>query len=242
MTGYRAAPVGVRALLAWAGVTVAVALSVLPSVVDDTADAAHVQSSGSVIDRTYSCASVFLGGIRQIEARAHSGSRAHSEWLTLSYAVVASGGVARTPFVDAPPENSIAWVSAGRPSLATTVDDAWLSFTARAGGTIGVNRELCTPVSTRVPLTPRGLVGGAVGTHVAGFDCEVARRVLVRVRAVVDGGTALRERGKLFRVTNAPARVARLGVATSAGRVLVFADVSDSGRAKLFTARTCTPD
>jgi hypothetical protein len=44
------------------------AIAALP-IAKDTANAAHVQDSGSIIDRTYSCASVFLGGIRQIEAR-----------------------------------------------------------------------------------------------------------------------------------------------------------------------------
>src|SRR5687768_637100 len=106
MTGHRAHPAGLRALLAVAGVAMTLAVCVRPSVFKNTAYAARVQGPGSVIDRTYSCASVFLGGIRQIEARAHSGGRAHAEWLTLPYAVVASGGVARTPDVDAPPENS----------------------------------------------------------------------------------------------------------------------------------------
>ena len=215
---------------------------VVATVNDDEASAASTRSQVSVIDRTYVCNTVFVGGLQEVEARAHSGSRAHSEWMRLPYAVVASGGVARTPFIDDPPENSLAWVTAGQPSSATTIDDEWLSFTVRSGGTVGVNRELCSRATHRIPLTERGLQGGSVGPQAMVFDCEVTRRVLIRVHAVVNGGTALRERGRLFRVTNAPARNAKLVVATPAGRVLTFAEVSETGRARLFTARTCTPD
>jgi hypothetical protein len=200
-----------------------------------------MQSAGSVIDRTYSCASGFVGGLRQVEARAHSGSRVRSEWRKLPYAVIASGGLARSDVVG-PPQNSVAWIAAGKPSLGTTLDDERSSFNARVGGTIGVNRDLCSPVSARLPLTRRGLVGGAVGNRSATFDCEVPRRMLVRVRAVVDGGTALREYGRVFRTTSAPASVAVLSIATPAGRAVAYADVFDSGKARLFTARACTPD
>jgi hypothetical protein len=109
--------------------------------VGDTANAAPAQAPVSVIDRSYACATAFVGGIRQLEARAHSGSRAHSEWTRLPYAVVASGGVARTPFVDAPPENSVAWVTAGQPSLATTIDEEWLSWTDSAPDSDGLRRS-----------------------------------------------------------------------------------------------------
>jgi hypothetical protein len=221
---------------------VAVLCAVLGPGDHSSASAASGQVPVSVIDRTYACDTVFVGGIRLVEARAHAGSRMRSEWARLPYAVFASGGVARTPFVDAPPQNSLAWITAGRPSPATTIDDDWLSFTARAGGTVGISKDLCLPASRRIPLTKRGLRGGAVGARVVDFDCEVPRRVLIRLRALVAGPTALRERARLFRVTNAPARRGELVMATPGGRVLAYADVSETGRAALFTARTCTPD
>jgi len=224
------------------GVAVVIALLAVMPIVIDTASAARVQSSGSVIDRTYSCASGFVGGLRQIEARAHSGSRVRSEWTKLPYAVIASGGSGRTAGVEAPPENSVAWITAGKPSLKTSLDDERLSFKARVGGTIGVNRKLCSPVSSRIPLAAQGLAGGAVGPHAKGFDCDVGRRVLLRIRAVVDGGTELRERWTRFRATNAPAQRARLSVATVGGRVVAFAEVVESGKARLFAAPACTPD
>ena len=196
----------------------------------------------AVIDRTYSCATVLLGGIYRVETRAHSGRRGGSQWAALPYAVVATGPVARTPGVDAASANSLVWITAGTPSRFTTVDDQWLSFTVHNGGTLGVNRAQCDPVGARVPLSSAGLRGGAVGLRTEAFDCDVARRLLVRVRASVSGSAALRERAQLFLAANAPARDAKLVVSTPAGSPLVYADVSDSGKARLFTARSCVPD
>lgn len=206
------------------------------------AGAAHKQAAPSVIDRTYSCASDLVGGIRSIELRAHAGIRERSEWKKLSYAMVSSGGPTRTAWVDHAPNSSLAWVSAGKPSPEALNDDGWLSFTARSGGTVGLNRDVCTPVKKRLRLSRNGLVGGAVGTSMVEYDCEVPRRVLVRVRAIVDGGAALRDRGELFRVTDAPARLARIGVATSSGRLLAFGEVTDKGRTTVFVARGCRAD
>jgi hypothetical protein len=74
------------------------------------------------------------------------------------------------------------------------------------------------------------------------YDCEVPRRVLVRVRAIVDGGAALRHRGELFLRTSAPARLARVGVSTPSGRLLAFSEVTDEGRTTLFVAPGCRAD
>jgi hypothetical protein len=195
----------------------------------------------AVIDRTYACATVILGGIYRVESRAHAGRRTHSEWAKLPYAVFASGGVARAPGVDATPENSLAWVTAGDPSPSSTIDLEWLAFTARAGGTLGVNRALCNPARASVSLSPTGLRGGAVGSAGATVDCDAPNRVYVRLRASVRGSTALRKRARLFLATNAPVSEAKLAVRTPSGRLLAYADLADSGRARLFTAKGCTP-
>ena len=205
----------------------------------DTSGTAGTRAVVSVIDRTYSCATAFVGGVYQVESRAHSGRRAGSQWAKLPYAVVASGGVAGTPGVDSAPANSLAWITAGTPSLTTTIDDEWLVFTVRAGGTLGVNRAQCDPADARVPLSNTGLRGGSVGLFNEAFDCDVPRRVFVRFRATVRTSVALRERAQLFLATNAPAREAKLAVRTPAGKLLVYADVSESGKARLFTAKGC---
>jgi hypothetical protein len=208
----------------------------------DKTRTAGIRTTLSVIDRTYSCGTVFVGGIYQIESRAHSGRRVGSQWAKLPYAVVASGGVARTPGVDSVPANSLAWITAGTPSLTTTIDDEWLVFTVRAGGTLGVNRAQCDPAGARVPLSNTGLRGGPAGSFNEAFNCDVPKRVFVRFRATVRSSVALRERAQLFLATNAPAREAKLAVRTPAGKLLVYADVSESGKARLFTAQGCTQE
>lgn len=192
----------------------------------------------AVIDRTYACRTVLIGGLYQVESRAHAGLR-QSQWARLPYAVVATGGAARTPFVDAPPDSSIAWVTAGEPALTTTVDEGWLSFTARAGGTLGVNHTLCVASTERVELSAKDLRGGRVGVQTVEFDCPAPRTVLVRIRATVQGGTALRDRARLFRATTTPASRAELAVRTPKGRLLVYAEVGASGRTRLRTAKGC---
>ncbi len=58
----------------------------------------------------------------------------------------------------------------------------------------------------------------------------------------MEGSSALRERARVFLATNAPAREAKLAVRTLTGRLLAYAEVSESGKARQFTAKGCTPE
>jgi hypothetical protein len=197
----------------------------------------------AVIDRTYSCKTVLLGGIYELKSRAHSGVRSGSGWAKLPYAVAASGGWAGplTGLPNAPP-NSLAWITAGTPSKSTSVGNEAEVFPVLGGGTIGVNESLCRPSQATVELGNAGLRGGTVPRESVGFDCAAPRELLVRFRATVRGTEALRERARLFLATNAPAREAKLAVRTPAGKLLAYADVSESGRTRLFTATACSPE
>ena len=93
--------------------------------------------------------------------------------------------------------------------------------------------------AAKVALSNVGLRGGAVSKFWLAIDCTVAQRVLVRIRATVDGADALRERARIFVATSAPAREAKLAVRTPAGRPLTYAEVSQTGAAHLFTATGC---
>ena len=197
-------------------------------------------SAVAVIDHTYTCDTTMLGGLYELKNRAHAGIRAGSGWSKLPYVVAGSGGWA-APMTGLPsaPGYSLAWITAGVPSATTTVGGNGEVFNVRGGGTIGVNASVCRPSSAKVALSSAGLGGGAVSKSWVAIDCIVSRRVLVRVRATVDGTTALRERARIFVATNAPAREAELAVTTPAGKLLSYAQVKRTGAARLFTAKGC---
>lgn len=189
------------------------------------------QEATFVLDRTYSCAVPIRGGIYQLENRAHSGARIGNAWSKLAYAGIRagvfSGGTA----------NLLAWVSAGTPTKTTTVDQEFWTFDPKAFGTVGINGTACNPTSARIPLSPDGLRGGVAERLGSELTCDVPRRVLVRVRAVLTTRATLR--GREFETVHVPVREAKVAARTPAGKPLAYAEVSQSGRARLFTAKGC---
>ncbi len=195
----------------------------------------------TIIDRTYSCDAALLGGVYELKTRAHAGIRSGSGWAKLPFVVAASGGWAGPVYgLHNAAGNSLAWISAGKPSASTTVDLDSQSFPVLEGGTLGVNSDVCRPSRVAVPLTSAGLKGGRLRRQGAFINCPAPKRLLVRIRATVEGSGALRGRALIFAATNAPAREAKLAVRTLAGKPLAYADVSESGKARLFTAKGCS--
>jgi hypothetical protein len=184
-----------------------------------------------VLDRTYSCAIVLHGGLYQLENRAHPGARTGTSWTKLAYAGL------RTGVFSGATGNLLAWISAGKPTKTTTLDQEFWTFDVRTFGTVGVRGELCNPTRVTVPLTAAGLRGGAAAALGSELKCDVPRRVLVRVRAVFDSRAVLR--GKEFESAHVPVREAKLAVRTVAGKPLAYATVSQTGKATLFTAKAC---
>lgn len=79
------------------------------------------------------------------------------------------------------------------------------------------------------------------------YECRAPRAVLLRVQARFRTRTTLRLQSRYGWRTLATSNAAvieqaRLAIRTASGRPLVYADVLGSGRARLFTARTCTAD
>jgi hypothetical protein len=187
-----------------------------------------------VLDRTYSCAIVLHGGIYQLENRAHPGARTGRSWTKLAYAGlragVFSGGTG----------NLLAWISAGKPTKTTTVDQEFWTFDVRTFGTIGVSGRNCNPTTAPVLLSAAGLRGGSAVPLGSELECDVPRRVLVRVRAVLESRARLH--GREFESVHVPVREAKLAVRTPAGKALTYATVSQSGKATLFTAKGCRPE
>lgn len=192
-----------------------------------------------VVDRTLLCATGQSGGIYEIEARSYTGTRqSRSRWARLPFAVVSTGDVAAAAKVL---QNSLAWVSAGRPHATTVLGDYFYPPRASVYGTLALNRRICRTVSTRIPLSSTGLSGGAAGQLGETFDCESPRRVLVRVRATLAEPGALVGHD-IFLLTTTPIREARLAVRTQSGKPLAYATVSETGKSTLHTAKKCLPE
>jgi hypothetical protein len=187
-----------------------------------------------VLDRTYSCAIPLHGGIYQLENRAHPGARTGRSWSKLAYAGlragVFSGGTG----------NLLAWVSAGKPAKGATVDQEFWTFDVKTFGTVGVSGRNCNPTRSPVPLSAAGLRGGAAAPLGDELECDVPRRVLVRIRAVLESRASLH--GREFESVHVPVREAELAVRTVGGKPMTYATVSQSGKATLFTAKGCVPE
>lgn len=189
-----------------------------------------------IVDRTLLCSTRQSGGIYEVEARSYSGTReSRTRWARLPFAVASTG---ETAAANTALQNSLAWISAGRPHEETLLGEYFFAVHATLHGTFAVNRRICRTVSTRIPLTSAGLTGGQAGQLGEIFDCGVPRRVLVRVRAVFESPTTLKGHD-IFLLTTTPVQEARLAVRTQSGKPLVYATVAASGRSTLFTGKGC---
>ena len=187
-----------------------------------------------VLDRTYACAIVLHGGIHRLESRAHPGARIGDSWTKLAYAGLRAGVFSGAT------GNLLAWVSAGRPTKTTTVDQEFWTFDVRTLGTLGISGRNCNPTNASVPLSPIGLRGGPAAPLGSELACDVPRRVLVRVRAVLASKAALR--GRELESVHVPVLEAKLVARTPGGKPLTYATVSQTGKATLFTARGCVTE
>ena len=195
------------------------------------------ESPKVLLDRTFACSTVLLGGLYQVEIRSHAGDRLGGEWARLAYAGISTGGNGGRPDTSIPPVGLLGWISAGAPAQHTTLDETYDAFSAAAGGTLGRNAELCRPTSAKVALSRAGLRGGAVGAQTRTIDCDAPKRVLLRIRAAASGSASLRERGRIFLATGAPLTQAEIVVRTPAGKLLAYAAVDDKGRARQYAAQ-----
>ena len=192
------------------------------------------QEATFVLDRTYSCSIVLHGGIYQLENRAHPGTRSAGSWSKLAYAGLRAGVFSGAT------GNLLAWISAGKPTKTTTVDQEFWTFDVRTFGTIGISGRACNPSRAAVLLTAAGLRGGGAAPLGSELKCDAPRRVLVRLRAVLVSRASLH--GREFESIHIPVREAKLAVRTPASKPLSFATVSETGKATLFTAKGCVPE
>jgi hypothetical protein len=199
-------------------------------------------AAAAVIDRTLLCSTLAVGGgLHQFEIRAQDGIRENrTTWKSLAFVAARSGRITIGP---SQLDDSLAWAAAGRVSHTTNLEDydAMSPYPAQTHGTLALNQKLCTRSKARVRLTAKGLEGGRAGQLGEEYDCPAPRRVLVRVRA------NLRTRAPIYRErdfvkTKGSLKSAYLAIRTRSGKPLAFAAVFESGKARLFTASSCTAD
>ena len=193
-----------------------------------------------VLDRTFVCTPDFVGGIWKMDPRAHAGTgRRGATWRRLPFATLSTSvsGAAASAI-----EDEIAWITAGRPAADAELTPSFgnADFPVRTWGTLAVNRKQCRSSRAKVPLVRTGLRGGVAGPFDDRWACATPRRVLVRVRAMLTSRGTLRSYRSFLRTT-VPLRSASLAVRTQAGKPLVYANVLENGRARLFTSPTCFP-
>ncbi|MDH4340196.1 MAG: hypothetical protein OEW52_08780 [Thermoleophilia bacterium] len=191
------------------------------------------------VDRTLVCSTSQSGGVREVEARAHAGIReGRSRWKQLPYAVASSGTAGNT--LD-PLAGSLVWITTGRQSVKTTVESGFRTADVQKWGTLAVSRTMCRSVKTRISLSSAGLEGAAASPFGDKLDCPASRRVLVHVRATASSPTRLQAHGPNLR-TGVPMKSARFVVRTESGKPLIYAEVFESGKARLLTAKGCAFD
>jgi hypothetical protein len=189
--------------------------------------------AAAILDRTYTCAVFFRGGTYLIDAHAHTGTKRSGSWARLPYAGVRSG------VFSGGPGNLLVWITAGRPTKGTMIDQDYDTFDVNTFGTIGVRRESCRQTSTSVPLSVSGRTGGPAERLGSEFECYTPKQVVFRVRAVLAGSGRLRA-SQDYQTSHVPIREAKLVVRTPKGKPLVYADVRESGLARMFAAEGCT--
>ncbi len=180
------------------------------------------------------CATLVHAGIRKLVASAASTVRGQEDSLgrrVFPAASLDTGGPQSSSGGDSP-------IVGGATLVAGQTGHA-----RREGGAYFiVGDRQCRPSSRRVPLSPRGLEGGRAGPFGDAFECFPARTILVRARAAFRSPTRLRRdrHGRL--VTTAALREVSFAARSVSGKPLVYAEASESGRARLFVARGCVPD
>lgn len=197
-----------------------------------TSAPARVEQATRVVDLTVTCPIPVRAGVREIELSAISGVRLRedrSKWLRLANALTSL------------PMGESVFVSAGAPlALEPGRPDDGVRLYAHG---------VCAPDRRSIPLSRRSLAGGVSGQLGERWDCVVPSRVAIRVRAVFRRATAPRMkrygitgRSWTARVGIGTVQDGSLSVRTLGGRPIAYADVHESGRARLFVARTCVPD
>jgi hypothetical protein len=181
-------------------------------------------AAARIIDRTLLCSTLLQAGVRKIGFGGTAAARGQED--VAGRKQLAEVGLTSGSHNPA----GLAGIVAGG-----SVDPA------RGSDTFYINRRYCSPSRTRVPLSARGLVGGAASPFGEGYECFPPRRILVRARAIFRSPTSLRRRAESF-WTPTPVERGYVAARTLSGKPLVFGEIAESGAARLFAAPRCIPE
>jgi hypothetical protein len=180
------------------------------------ASAATQQAPSRMLDRTYRCAVGVSGGIRSVEVQAQTGIRDledRSKWRALANFLLI-------------PHTGTSSIAAGAGGPVAHPAPPLTGFWALG----------CQRVRAGVPLSPGRLGGGRASQFTDRYQCPAPRVVLVRVRVEFARPVSVGTR------TSARVRTASMAVRTTAGKPIAYADVHESGQARLFTATICVAE
>ena len=109
-------------------------------------------------------------------------------------------------------------------------------------GSLGFSAKLCKAAPRPIPLTMRGLTGGAAGLFGGDrYKCLLSGPVVIRLRALFLAPTTLKlDKGRTWYLANGRIGNAQLAVRTATGKPLAYAQTVDSGKTRLFTSGGCT--
>jgi hypothetical protein len=181
-----------------------------------------------VVDRTLSCTTGAALGARTVNVSAQAGLRKNGSFAWLAQAVITTPGdpVAR-PRNDYLP--TLVGVTAG-----------WPPPPPLPSGGLGIDARRCGSSKATVPLSRRALRGGLASQLGVQLKCYAPERVLIRVESVFRSPVTLTlDRKQGFFSANARIARARIAVRTPEGKPLVYADVVETGKVLLYTARGC---
>ncbi len=179
-----------------------------------------------IVDKTLVCSTGEHGGARvmYLSARSAYGAGDRLEWLGQATVATAGQPLPYKPYY--------------RPALAG-VTAGWPPPRPLTSGGLGFENKLCSATRRSVPLSRRGLVGGAASQLGDEYTCRVQRVLLVRVRAAFREPIDLRAVDKRTFAANGRIERGQIAVRTLTGKPLVYGEVFDSGKATLFTTGGC---
>jgi hypothetical protein len=181
-----------------------------------------------LVDRTIECTPGASAGARLIKVSAQTGFEKNGKFEWLGQFAVS------TPGQPIPRRRNY------MPQLVGATSGYPYNGPTPTGG-LGFSAKLCKAAPGPIPLTPRGLSGGAAGQFGDEYKCLLSGPVIIRLRALFVEPTTLKlDKDRTFYSAVGRIGNAQVAVRTATGKPLAYGQTLESGKARLFTSRGCT--